>query len=77
MIEELVLSLPALLIALKPCRETTYFQGWPELYICTVYLVNSLPKRLYIHRMYKVLANPTCFVTIILYRHVPEWQSLR
>ena len=34
-------------------------QGWPEPYTYTVYLVISLPKIPYMHRICMVLANPS------------------
>jgi len=39
-----------------------YAYGWPELYIytvLTVYLMISLPKISYLHRIFMVLGNPT------------------
>jgi len=45
-------------------------QGWPELYIytpyMTVYMVISLPKKSYIHRLpvYVILANPTQLLSL-------------
>jgi hypothetical protein len=62
-----VLANPTHVRAQHTCTDShthTYTQGWPESYIytyMTVYLVISLPKIPYIHRIYKymVLVNPT------------------
>jgi hypothetical protein len=50
-----------------------YTQGWPERYIYTVYLVISLPKTPYIHRIYMVLANP--IYTVFLAGKPPNIRS--
>ena len=38
----------------------------------TVYLVNSLPKIPYIHRIYRVLANPIYLMKTSLHHHIKD-----
>ena len=47
-------------------RITTNEWGWPEPYICTVYLVISLPEIPFIHLTYMVSANPMSVYTYMV-----------
>jgi len=60
--------------ALEPCSSYVYRVGHDRIYTPykTIYLVISLPKVPYIHRIYMVLANPACLPWQLLHYVMQE-----